>query len=84
MDVQGIDTAGAFVAELNRAFPDDSVKGYLRAVGAQVDRLLKRFKKADLRLPGGLGGGIELQALPDTPGLDPPKTSKEGSHLSPL
>jgi len=71
VDVQGIDTAGAFVTELNRAFPDGSVKGYLHVAGAKFDGLLKRLKKVELKILGGVGGGLELQGLPNTPWTRP-------------
>jgi len=82
VDVQGIDTAGAFVTELNRAFPDGSVKGYLRVAGAKIDGLLKRLKKVELKIPGGVGGGLELQALPDTPWARPAQNLQK--RLSPI
>ena len=67
IDVEGIDTVDGFVAELDRAFPDDTISGYLKTAGTQVSGLLARFRKVEVKLPGGLGGGLELQAIPDTP-----------------
>jgi len=67
VDVEGIDNAGAFVAELVRAFPDESLSGYASSAGTALGSLLTRFRKMDLRLPGGWGGGLEIQALPDVP-----------------
>lgn len=64
IDVEGIDSAAAFVAELDRAFPDDSIKGWLRSAGNKATAWLDRFHKVDIKLPGGAGGGIEMQALP--------------------
>jgi len=67
IDVEGIDTVEGFVDELDRAFPDATVSGYLKSAGAKVSNLLGRIKKVEAKLPGGVGGGLELQALPDTP-----------------
>jgi hypothetical protein len=63
VDVQGIDSADSFVAELDRAFPDDSIKSWLQAAGSKASAWLDRFRKVDLKLPGGMGGGIEMQAM---------------------
>ena len=82
VDAQGIDTTGAFVTELNRAFPDGSVKGYLRAAGAKFDGLLKRLKKVELKILGDVGSGLELQALPDTRWTRPAQDLQK--RLSPI
>ncbi len=67
MEVQGIDTANAFVAELNQSLSRRLDKGFLSHAGAKVDNLVRRFKKVDLEIPGGLGGSLELQAFPEAP-----------------
>lgn len=65
VDVGGLDTPAAFIDTLNRAFPDATVAGHLREAGKTVGDWLSRLKKVDVKLPGGLGGGIEIQAPPD-------------------
>ncbi len=67
VDVEGIDTPAAFIAELQRAFPDDSVTGHLKAARDETTDWLARLRKLDLKLPGGLSGSVELQVLPDAP-----------------
>lgn len=67
IDVEGIDSATAFIAELDRAFPAEGVAAYLERAGSVLSKLLARFKKIEVKLPGGVGGGLELQALPETP-----------------
>ena len=62
VDVQGKDSAQAFVDEVSAHFPDDSVKGYLATVGEQAKSWLSTVKKIEFKGPGGIGGGVELQA----------------------
>ena len=66
IDVEGIDSADAFVSELQRAFPDASVKGHMRLARDKLGGWLERFKKIELKGPGGLGGSLEMQAVADT------------------
>ena len=61
VDVQGKDSAQAFVDEVSAHFPDSSVKGYLAAVGAQAKSWVSAVKKIEFKGPGGIGGGVELQ-----------------------
>lgn len=67
IDMEGVDTVEGFIEELGRAFPDESISGYLKSASGAVSKWLSRFKKVDVKLPGGVGGGLELQALADTP-----------------
>lgn len=67
IDVEGLDTSEGFIGEIERAFPDATVGGYLKAASGRVSEWLVRLKKVDVKLPGGFGGGLELQAMPDTP-----------------
>ena len=60
IDVEGIDSAAEFVTVIERAFPDESIRGYATNAGAAVGGLLSRFRKVDIKLPGGVGGGLEL------------------------
>lgn len=62
VDVQGIEGAQAFIDEIARHFPDASVTGYLGSLGKTAKSWLSAVKKIDFKGPGGLGGGIELQA----------------------
>ncbi len=46
VDVQGKDSAQAFIDEVARHFPDESIKGYLAALGSQARTLLPAVKTA--------------------------------------
>lgn len=59
-DMEGIDSAAGFVAELERAFPDDSIAGHIHACGDKVSLWLGRIK-ANITLPGGGEVGLEIQ-----------------------
>jgi hypothetical protein len=65
VDVEGIDTVNAFIDALDQAFPDSSVGGYLQAAGDTLSTWLDRVGKVDIKLPGDIGGGIELKAVPN-------------------
>ncbi len=65
VDVEGIDTAEAFIKEVDRAFPDESVSHNLKSAGEKVTSWLNRVRKLDIKLPGGIEGSLELQAMPD-------------------
>ncbi len=67
VDVGGINSAEAFVGALEGAFPDESITGYLKAAGKKASDWLARFRKVDVKLPGGIGGGLEMQAMPQAP-----------------
>lgn len=67
VDVEGIESATAFVTEIGRAFPDESIRGYAANARAAMGGFMNRFRKVDVKLPGGFGGGLELQAMPDVP-----------------
>ncbi len=64
VDVEGLDSAAAFIAAINAAYPDECLARHMREAASKFGSLFKVFKKVDLKLPGGLGAGIELQALP--------------------
>ncbi len=65
VDVGGVETPAGFIDALDRAFPDETIAGHLRGAGEAVGRWISRLRKVDVTLPGGVGGGIELQAPPD-------------------
>lgn len=67
VDVEGISSAEAFVGALERAFPDESITGYLKKAGKKAADWLARFRKVEIKLPGDIGGGLEMQAMPDLP-----------------
>ena len=67
LDVEGIDSAEAFVDQLARAFDEATLSGGRRSVGAAVTRVFASLRKVDVRVPGGAGVGLELQALAETP-----------------
>ncbi|OYT92335.1 MAG: ATP-binding protein [Burkholderiales bacterium PBB3] len=62
VDVQGIEGAQAFIDEISSHFPDDSIMGYLSSLGDTAKQWFSAVKKFELKGPGGVGGGIELQA----------------------
>lgn len=64
VDVGGMDKAADFIAELARAFPDDSIQGHLAAAADKAGDWLNRLRKIDLKGPGDMGGSLELQAPP--------------------
>lgn len=65
VDLEGLDSPSAFIGALDRAFPDATVAGHARVAAGATGGWLSRLRKAELKLPGGIGGGIELQAPPD-------------------
>ncbi len=64
VDVEDINSAEAFIDALEKSFPDESIAAYLKAAGEKASGWLKRFRKVGVKLPGGIGGEIEMQALP--------------------
>ena len=62
VDVQGVEDAQAFVDQISSHFPDASVTGYLGALSQHAKQWLSAVKKVEFKGPGGIGGGIELQA----------------------
>jgi uncharacterized protein len=64
VDLEGLDTPSAFIGALDRAFPDATVADHMRSAADAFGGWLSRLRKVDLKLPGGMGGGIELQAPP--------------------
>ena len=67
IDVQGLDNVAAFINALDAAFPDASLRRHLTNANDKVNSWLARLKKIGVKIPGGLGGDLELQALPATP-----------------
>ena len=64
VDMEGISSAEAFVGALERAFPDESITGYLRAAGKKASDWLARIR---IRKIGPSGVELETQAMPDLP-----------------
>lgn len=67
VDVEGINSAEAFFDVLEKSFPDESISAYLKAAGEKATGWLSRFRKVDIKLPGGIGGGLEIQAPTQAP-----------------
>ena len=68
IDVEGVDTPDAFVAALDLAFPDTTVKGFIKKSSEKINSWLDRVRKVNVTLPFGMGGGgVELQAQPQIP-----------------
>ena len=64
VDVEGINSAEAFVGALECAFPDESITGYLKAAGKKASDWLARIR---IRKIGPSGVELETQAMPDLP-----------------
>lgn len=62
VDVQGVESAQAFIDQVSGHFPDASVNGYLGTLGQVAKNWFSVVKKIELKGPGGVGGTIELQA----------------------
>lgn len=61
IDVQDITTCEQFLAALDQAFPDTRLQAYLAAASGKAGQWLKRLRKFEAKLPGGIGGiAIEL------------------------
>lgn len=70
VDVEGIDSVDAFIAALERAFPDESIKGYLQSASKKLSAGLDRITRTKITLPGGIEAEIETQAKPDASWAD--------------
>lgn len=64
VDVEGINSAEAFVGALECAFPDESITCYLKAAGKKASDWLARIR---IRKIGPSGVELEPQAMPDLP-----------------
>ncbi|WP_300451906.1 ATP-binding protein [Accumulibacter sp.] len=64
IDLQGHGTAEEMLAEIDRALPEPAIKRWLETARKGAGRAADRLRKLELRLPGGLGGSIDLQAPP--------------------
>lgn len=67
IDVEGIDTCEGFIGEIERAFPNDTISGHLRTAAERVSAWVGNLKKVEVKLPGGVGGGLELHGVAATP-----------------
>lgn len=67
IDVEGLNSAEGFVDALNAAYPDDTLRQHLADAGNMVSAWFARLRKVELKLPGGIGGGLELQAPVSAP-----------------
>lgn len=66
VDLQGHSTVEPVLAEIERALPEASVARWVEATKKGVGRAADRLKKIELKLPGGFGGAVDLQAPPTT------------------
>jgi uncharacterized protein len=65
VDVGGLDSTAVVIDALDRTVPDQTIAGHLRTASKAAGDWLARVRKVDLKLPGGVGGGIEVQAPPE-------------------
>lgn len=66
VDLQGHSAVENVLAEIERAIPDTSISRWIDAARRGAGRATDRLKKIELKLPGGLGGALDLQAPPTT------------------
>lgn len=66
VDLQGHSAVENVLAEIERAIPDTSITRWIDAARRGAGRATDRLKKLELKLPGGLGGALDLQAPPTT------------------
>lgn len=62
VDVEGLESAEQFIAAIDAACPASAIRSFLQSAGGAANRWLSRFKKFEVKVPGGFGGGVELQA----------------------
>ena len=65
IDLEGLDSASALIAAINAACPDTRLANHAKLATEAIGDWMGRLRKIDLKLPGGIGGGLELQAPPD-------------------
>ncbi|MFM9971428.1 MAG: hypothetical protein ACKVQK_23850 [Burkholderiales bacterium] len=61
IDVEGIKSAQKFIDLLASHFPENFVARHLNSLGTHAKQWLSLVKKVDIKVPGGIGGGIEFQ-----------------------
>lgn len=64
LDVSGIDSAQGFVAFLDQAFPDKSIRSFIDNMTQRAKDWIRNVRKLNVTLPheaGGVGLGIELR-----------------------
>jgi len=66
VDLQGHSRIEDVLAELERSLPNSKITGWLAAARKSVGRAAERIKKVELKMPGGFGGALDLQAPPTT------------------
>jgi hypothetical protein len=64
--VEDIDTVPDFIARIDGAFPATGLNAWVAKARAATGATANRIKKIEAKGPGGIGGGIELQAPPLT------------------
>lgn len=61
IDVQDISSADEFIATLENEFPEEGLRAHAAKASKAVAEWLGRFRKVDVKLPGGIGGvGVEI------------------------
>lgn len=81
VDVQGVESAQGFIAEISRHFPDESIKGYWLQMEQGAKKWLAAIKKFDVKGPAGIGAALELQVNTNLPWLE--AAQKLQARLSP-
>jgi hypothetical protein len=64
LDLQGHDSVEAMLSELERRLPEAAIARWLDAVKRTTGRAADRLQKVEISLPGGFGGGLDLQPPP--------------------
>lgn len=64
IDVQGHSGTADLFSELDRALPDAAISRWFEAARKASGSVADRLRKIELKLPGGFGGALDLQAPP--------------------
>jgi uncharacterized protein len=67
VDLEGPSTVEGMLSELERSLPDTAIVRWLERVKTKAGRAADRLRNVEINLPGGFGGGLELQPPPTTP-----------------
>lgn len=64
-DMQDQTSIAGFIDTIDACFPQSAVTQYLSKFTDKVKDWLQRIKKVDIKVPGGIGAGVELQNAVD-------------------
>jgi len=70
IDLEGHRTVKQMLSEIERKLPASSIERWFETTKSATSRAAERLRKIEVKLPGGMGGAIDLQAPPETPWSD--------------